>query len=560
MILVLSILIFVTTSTTLGILLCDLFGSLTNFIALFSLFLGLGAGALTFLKLRNEVPGFKIRNRSGRLMTICFVIFMFRHFLWTVFEKKGSVYVSDASNFVDLPKHILYINFFSRGAHFWPADPYFLNGKLTYYFGTDFFSSLFTKLGASYVTYVPFMGFIAALLLIVTLYFWGGAFALGAFVFSGGAYSLKYFSTFQLEDYQLDMAWRNLVPIFSSQRGYLYAFPAGLILLWSWRKRFFLDLDEKEPPLPALVEGLLWGTMPFFQTYTFFFLSFVFVCWTITTKKIKSSLPTLFWATPIAIYEVTKVTNWFEAKSLIKFHLGWMIKNDNVFLFFWNNYGLFAPLAVVMTFISFRNSRAFKQLLPGTLLYGACFLILFAPYDWDNNKIMIWSYLASLPLMYDLCLRPLPPRIRTFVLILLFIPGLISVGIKSSPKYAIYPIYEVNTQKTICAALDDYPPELRVASAQIHLNPFLLCGQSVVAPYGSLFWSLGHNAEPTQANLYRLMVGKNDWRLIAKDLQARFLFWGPNEEKQFPGSTRPWESSSKIIAQGPWGKLYDLGE
>jgi len=59
--------------------------------------------------------------------------------------------------------------------------------------------------------------------------------------------------------------------LFATQRGLLYALPAGLALLISWRSRLFGAQDEREWRLPLWGEVLLYGSMPLFTCTHFSF-------------------------------------------------------------------------------------------------------------------------------------------------------------------------------------------------------------------------------------------------------------------------------------------------
>src|SRR5437763_16657085 len=63
-----------------------------------------------------------------------------------------------------------------------------------------------------------------------------------------------------------------------TQRGLLYAIPAGLILLWHWREKYFRRGEYRHPPLPFWVELTLYATMPIFHLHTFIALSIVLAC------------------------------------------------------------------------------------------------------------------------------------------------------------------------------------------------------------------------------------------------------------------------------------------
>ena len=54
------------------------------------------------------------------------------------------------------------------------------------------------------------------------------------------------------------------------------------------------------------------------------------------------------------------------------------------------------------------------------------------------------------------------------------------------------------------------------------------------------------------------MNGAANWREAAKELRVRYIFWGREENTNYPNSTHPWESVLAKVASGPWGAIYDL--
>src|SRR5262249_34155085 len=105
-----------------------------------------------------------------------------------------------------------------------------------------------------------------------------GAFGVGAFLFNGGLAGFLFFQSFQLKDYQAELAWKSIpLTMFVTQRGLLYAVPVGLLLLHHWRTRLF----ERRPDqgLPFCIEWLFYATMPVFHLHTFLFLSFLLLWW-----------------------------------------------------------------------------------------------------------------------------------------------------------------------------------------------------------------------------------------------------------------------------------------
>ena len=132
------------------------------------------------------------------------------------------------------------------------------------------------------------MGLAGSLLAALALYRWGGAFTLAGFLFSGGLIGLHYLHTGNLVDYQCNSAWKNLaLSIYVPQRPFLFALPAGLLLLAHWKEKFFAEVSPApvSPPrvrpglLPFWVEWLLYALMPTFQLFAFVFLSMLLGVW-----------------------------------------------------------------------------------------------------------------------------------------------------------------------------------------------------------------------------------------------------------------------------------------
>src|SRR4029450_2108927 len=85
-------------------------------------------------------------------------------------------------------------------------------------------------------------GFVASVATFYAFYRWGGVFGVAAFLFNGGMAGFQFFKTLKFLDYQGDktIAWKSIsLSMLLTQRGLLYAIPAGLLLLWHWREKFF---------------------------------------------------------------------------------------------------------------------------------------------------------------------------------------------------------------------------------------------------------------------------------------------------------------------------------
>ena len=401
--------------------------------------------------------------------------------------------------------------------------------------------------------------------------------------------------------------------MFVTQRGLLYAIPAGLLLLWSWRERFFRigERNRHRTPLPFWVELALYASMPLFHFHTFLALSIVLVCLfglelfnqlkltfdlirregiaglrsliTCITRwgelfgdtRIRKHVALLLVSSVVpATFFVWLVTDHFHARSVLEWHPGWVQNDDDFaapFFQFWlMNFGIWVPL--VFALIGLGGWNAWKSgwrwgknlpqdvafLLPASAIFILAFFVQTAPWGWDNLKLMIWAYFLVLPFLWsDLIIRWSIP-IRIGVCIALFGSGFISLfgGLAAGrPGFEFSDRAELDA---IGIAARRLPVEARFAAYPIYNHPLLLQGRKVVLGYPGHLWTEGFEYTDTYNWLTKLMQGSADWREIARALRVRYLFWGREEMINYPASKRPWEATAPLVASGNWGAIYDL--
>jgi hypothetical protein len=556
MVVLASLLVFVGISSLAAASLALVRGSLTVDAAASGLVLGAAVASYSWRACRSlSMPS---PSRPGPLDVLAlssFALVSLRHFLWLYFERDGVILTLNPNNYGDLPLHLTYIAHFVKGGRFWPDNPIFTGETLHYPFGVDLFTAMLVKVGLPLRIVLPAFGVAGAAALGLALFAWGRGFAVAAFLCSGGLAGFQVLLTGEWKDYQATLAWKNLfLTLFVPQRGFLFAFPAGLLLLWSWRRRIL----RSETGLPPVVEGLLWGTMPLFHIHSFLFLSVVLAIWVVAQRALKAALPTFLWAVAPATWCVVQLTSPGRAASFVWLKPGWLIGTQNVLVFLAVNFGFFLVLAAWATAAALaRKSREHLLLLvPALGLFAVFFFVMLAPAEWDNTKVMAWCYLLALPAMSEVVLDRLSLPLRAVAWALLFFSGFVCVA--SSLRGRGYEVLRVEERDDVCRAVAPLPPNARVATVQTFNHPVALCGQALVAGYGGHLWSHGIVSGPVEERLRGLMMGEPDWRARAQDLGARYLFWGFREENEFAGSRRPWESAAKAVSRGRWGAVYDL--
>ena len=181
------------------------------------------------------------------LVFAVFAAFALREFSFLVYRNGDQLAIGSPNNLGDVSLHMHLARYFANGARWWPEHPEISGQPMRYYPGVDLFQSLLLLVGANDLRALAWVGLIGAAATAVALYRWGGSSRWPGFLFSGGLAGFQFFNHFVISDYQAELGWKNLpLAIFVTQRPFLYALPAGLLLLIHWREKFFGD-----PPATA---------------------------------------------------------------------------------------------------------------------------------------------------------------------------------------------------------------------------------------------------------------------------------------------------------------------
>jgi hypothetical protein len=602
---------FFNLATVCALILGMLAGGLGAGIASISLLLGLIAGLFAWLgtddfapteleagtiaaPLTSPRPAARYASAFLWIMVAIFAIFAVRSFCWLLYAEGDELKIQSPNNLGDLALHITYIREFANGTPLWPLNPIYPVGHLRYPAGADLFNGLLSLVHVDLIRGLVWVGLLASAATCYALFRWGGVFAIAAFLFNGGIAGFQTLNVLWNEgalrfvDYQGDktIAWKSLpLSMFVTQRGLLYAIPAGLLLLWQWRARYFRGARQR-PPLPFWVELSLYASMPLFHVHTFLALSVVllilFIC---GDPPMRGQLLTLAAGALLpATFFVWLITDHFHARSIMEWKPGW-VTNDPDFgrssfvLFCWDNFGILVPLALGL--FGFCGWHAWKKnwsqdktipedvafLLPAAAIIVVALLVKLAPWEWDNLKVMIWAYFLILPYLWTQLIRGADLPIRAALCLALFGSGFFCLfgGLAAGR-----PGLDFATRSELDAvgvAVHDLPTETRFAAFPTYNHPLLLQGRSVVLGYPGHLWTQGF-ADYAKINdaLTALMLGRPDWREEARELGVRYIFWGREEKENYeekanaPKSTKPWEQMLDPIASGDWGAIYDLEE
>jgi len=303
-----------------------------------------------------------------------------------------------------------------------------------------------------------------------------------------------------------------------------------------------------------------------------------------------------------ATFFVWTITDHFKAASLLEWHPGWVQGVDDFskgfFRFWFENFGVLVPLVLVLVgmllyrasralrtdekiagvdiqqesdslavelkrFASlgsgiFRSTWAFGFLAPAALIFLFAFCVKTAPWGWDNIKLIIWAYLILLPFLWRELIARWPIEVRAAVCFALFCSGFVSLFGGLVTEENGYNFADRAEFDAVGSALRKVPVQARFLGFPTYNHPLLLQGRKMVLGYPGHLWTQGFDYGGVENKLNALMRGAPDWRQQARNLHARYLFWGREETAHYPDSTRPWEREAKSIDSGKWGAIYDL--
>jgi hypothetical protein len=527
-------------------------------------------------------------------LAACFAIFAFRSFCWLLYpSSQEELKIQSPNNLGDLALHITFIKNFAHGVPLWPDNPIYVFSKLRYPAGIDLFNALLTCVHVDLTRGLIWTGLLASLATFYAFYRWGGVFGIAGFLFNGGVAGFEFIWKHEWIDYQSkEIAWKSIpLAMFVTQRGLLYAIPAGLLLLWHWREKFFrhnvvagvadpgnADRPRRRrlQPLPFWIELSLYASMPLFHLHSFIALSIVLLfLFAFGDAAIRRHTATLVASAFLpALFFVWLTTDHFKAGSVLAFKPG-LLENTaefaRPFFLFWPiNLGAWLPLAVFL--IGFCTWRAFHSelgwsaklpenlsfLLPASVIFVISDFVKLAPWEWDNLKIMIWAYFLVLPFLWSDLIAKWTLPIRAAACFALFASGFISLFGGLAAGRSGFTFANRAELDAVGVGISKIPIEARFAAYPIYNHPLLLQGRKVVLGYPGHLWTMGFDYKNLYAELGELMRGEGDWRATARHLQVRYIFWGNEEKMNYSDSTRPWEKTAVLVSSGNWGAIYDL--
>lgn len=555
----LAVLIHLAVSAFAAMVLGLAAGRLNSLIAVVSLELGAASGIWTWLKFKED-RGLFPDVKFAPAILYGFIIFAgLEHFLYLLYYAPHGLRTLHPNNFGDLALHIQYIRYMAEGAQFWPENPGFAGVLLRYPAGMDIYNALWEILGVPMDSHLFSAGMIMTIAAVSMLHRWMGWWGVGAFFLNGGLANWRHLWTGGTYDFQNALAWKSFfLSLWITQRGFLFAVPAGVYVIKMMMEAILgertLHREEK------FVCAVLWSSLAWFHLHTFFILSLALGIFIVLYKKPRLMLEVAVPAVAAGLVFVFFSTRGLAGAGILRVQPGWTAGQESLLKFWLINLGPWLIFAAAGLFFVFKKSFARLRwiVIPVFLLFIVFTVVMVAPWDWDNIKVLLWLYLFIAWAAWRTWLTRLPSWAAFLIGFVAFFSGTISVVTSlpgNSPGVELYRAAELWDAK---AALTDLPGDSVLAVAPEPNHPAMFWGAKVAMGYTGHLWSHGIDSKARENQLERMFSGSDDWFSLAKGIGVTHIYWGENEKRKYGALNPPWLYRLKNVSRSQRIQIYDL--
>ena len=412
----------------------------------------------------------------------------------------------------------------------------------------------------------------------------------------------------------------SLVVLFMTQRGFLLGMPLTLIVLtylwkiFSGENKEEIHTDEQDNPgkrispflpfsLSPLLIGFLAGTLVLTHAHSlavlfivcaflFFFSLEKWRFWiTFGLSVAVVAVPQLVWIMTGSASRLTEFIDW---------HFGWDARHENILAFWAKNLGLFIPLLVVAFWQLLRrggkeegekgregegenielqgerqrtkDERQKSQLpitnyqlllfyIPFLLIFVLSNLVKFAPWEWDNIKVLIYWYVASVPFVAWLLARMWEKdKLYKFAvivcLIVLTFSGALDIW-RVVSRQINYQVFRPEAVKIAEEIKQKTAPNALFLNAPTYNSAVVLTGRRSLMRYSGHLSSYGIDYVPRENEVKRIYEGTALAEAFLKRHGIEYVLISP-EEKANLKINEAFFSKYPIIAEVGEYRVYQV--
>jgi hypothetical protein len=254
-----------------------------------------------------------------------------------------------------------------------------------------------------------------------------------------------------------------------------------------------------------------------------------------------------------------------KAQSFFAWHLGWESGTHNLLWFWLLNTGVFIPLLVAALLWRDKEYLVQPRLLRYYLPFLLCLivpnLVKLAPWPWDNIKVFIYWYVASLPfvslvLAFWYRKNGVWRIAASLSLLALVLAGALDIwrAIGGTTSYKEFDRDQINFAAQI---RQNTPARALVLHAPTFNSPIFLTGRRSLLGYEGWAWSRGLDYAEREDKIRRIYRGNPDAANLMRQEHIDYVMIGPLERVSMSANEAFFSHYVKVAEFGAY-HLYKV--
>lgn len=316
--------------------------------------------------------------------------------------------------------------------------------------------------------------------------------------------------------------------------------------------------------------GVIAGLLPLVHAHSFGVLMATAGCLALLFRRWHAWAAFFAAALLVAAPQVWWVTqdNAVQTERFLGWQWGWDRGGQRAVWFWLKNTGLFLPLLIVAVWWRRRAVAAWWRpyhtpivphglllfYLPFTLWFVLPNIIKFAPWVWDNIKLLFYWYVASVPLVALLLARlwragGVPRTLAVTLFVVLTLAGNLDVWrvASGSIEMEVFPREAIEFAEVIKLKT---PPRSLVLHAPTYNHPVFLTGRRSVMGYPGHLWSHGLDYKEREADVRRIYAGGPGAEAMLQKYGIEYVVVGPLERSLLPVRDEFFQRFTKVGEAG----------
>ncbi len=520
--------------------------------------------------------------REGRLFWITILGwggFLIKLFSQMMVETREGIWAGGANVWGDWAGHVGYIANWVYGSNWPPQNPWYAGVRLAYPFLFDYTSAVLARMGLSIPWSMQLPGMVLGVVMVGLLFKLterltksgvAGVLAVAIFMFSGGLGWVYLIAGQKIlavpaegvreltHSYEGNIQWVNFViSEMVPQRGIVMGITTVLAIFMLW-----WDGWEGQEKKKFVVAGVMAGLIPLFHAHSFMVVGGVAgSLWLMKPKRVwwYFFVPAGLLALPQLAYFAPQVANY--TAGFMRWQVGWTahVQNDNWVWFWVKNLGLAAILIPVAWITAWKKDRKlFWLYMPFAVIFVACNLWVFQPWENDNSKLLRFWYLASTILMGWWLVR-IPKVLAVVFLVTITLAGAIDAGgwlNFSKNKLMMWSRSEMQLANEV-RNLTDKKAVFLTTDAHNHWVVDL-AGRKIVMGFRGWLWSWGINYSERERDVNKIFSGSPEAGSLMNKYGVDYVVIGPGERDVFGANEEYFSKHYPLLVDRFGQKIFDV--